>query len=159
VVYQGRKKAKTCNLLPLTEACGFIIGICQLLPGNHNDSFNLKGSLANVFKAVKRLGLGLQGAHFNADAGFDVQDARKVCFNHGLVPNIPENVRNRKKVKPGPKRFFNKDIYKHRFVIERSFAWTDKFRHLLIRFDRKDAYFLGATFIAFAMINLRHSFA
>jgi transposase len=159
VVYQGRKKAKTCNLLPLTEACGFVIGLCHLLPGNHNDSYNLKPALANAFKGIKRLGLDIHGAFFNADAGFDTKDARKVCFNHGLIPNIPENVRNRKKTKPGPKRLFNKDIYKHRFVSERSFAWIDKFRHLLIRFDRKDVFFLGANFIAFAMINLRHTFA
>jgi transposase len=158
VSYQGRKKAKTSNLLPLTEACGFIIGICQFLPGHHNDSFNLKSALTQSFKAVKRLGLSIRGALFNADAGFDVPVARKVCSNYGLIPNIPENIRNRKKAKPGPKRLFNKDVYKHRFVIERSFAWEDKFRHLLIRFDRKEAYFLGATFIAFAMINLRHSF-
>jgi hypothetical protein len=159
VAYQGRKKAKTSNLLPLTEACGFILGICQLLPGNHNDSFTLNPALARSFKAMKRLGLAIQGAFFNADAGFDVHSARKVCFNHGRVPNIPENIRKRKKAKPGPKRFFNKEGYKHRFVAERSFAWEDKFRHLLIRFDRKDVYFLGAHFIAFARVNLRHIFA
>jgi transposase len=159
VAYQGRKKAKTSNLLPLTEACGFMIGLCQLLPGNHNDSFNLKPALEQSFKGIKRLGLNIKEAFFNADAGFDTRAARKVCFNHRLVPNIPENLRNRKKAKPGPKRLFNADIYKHRFVAERSFAWIDKFRHLLIRFDRKDAYFLGTHFIAFAMINLRHKLA
>jgi transposase len=158
-VYQGRKKAKTCNLLPLTEACGFIIGLCHLLPGNHNDSYNLKPALAQSFKTMKRSGLPIQGALFNADAGFDTHSARKICFNHGLVPNIADNIRNRKRAKPGPKRLFNSDVYKHRFVAERSFAWLDKFRHLLIRFDRKDVYFLGANFITFAMINLRHTFA
>jgi hypothetical protein len=86
VVYQGRKKAKTCNLLPLTEACGFVIGLCHLLPGNHNDSYNLKPALSKAFKGIKRLGLDIQGAFFNADAGFDTKDARKVCFNHGLIP-------------------------------------------------------------------------
>lgn len=159
VVYQGRKKAKTCNLLPLTEACGFIIGLCHLLPGNHNDTYNLKPALTKAFKAVKQLGLTLKGAFFNADAGFDTLAARKICFNHGLIPNIPENSRNRKKAKPGPKRLFNLEVYKHRFVSERSFAWMDKFRHILIRFDRKNIYFLGANFVAFAMINLRHKLA
>jgi transposase len=159
VVYQGRKKAKTCNLLPLTEACGFVIGLCHLLPGNHNASYNLKPALSKAFKGIKRFGLNIQGAFFNTDAGFDTKNARKVCFNHGLIPNIPENVRNRKKTKPGPKRLFNSNVYKHRFVSERSFAWMDKFRHLLIRFDRKDSFFLGANFIAFAMINLRDVFA
>lgn len=159
VVYQGRKKAKTCNLLPLTEACGFIIGLCHLLPGNHNDTYNLKPALTTAFKRVKRLGLDMRGALFNADAGFDILAVRKVCFNHGLIPNIAENVRNRKRAKPGPKRLFNPDVYKHRFVSERSFAWLDKFRHILIPFDRKDVFFLGAHFIAFAMINLRHLLA
>ncbi len=51
------------------------------------------------------------------------------------------------------------EIYKRRFATEHSFAWVDKFRALLIRFDRKDAYFLGAHHIAFAMINLRHVLA
>jgi hypothetical protein len=46
------------------------------------------------------MGLDFQGAYFNADKAFDTKDARKTCFNHGVVPNIDENKRNRK----GPKR-------------------------------------------------------
>jgi len=38
---------------------------------------------------MKRLGLRLQGAFFNADSIFDTKDARKTCFNHGLISNIP----------------------------------------------------------------------
>jgi transposase len=69
---------------------------------------------------------------------------------------MDENTRNRKTTKRGRKRLFNAEIYKHRFASERTFAWIDKFKALLVRFERKDAYFLGAHFIAFAMINLRH---
>ena len=70
--------------------------------------------------------------------------------------NILPMTRNRKTAKRGRKRFFNQEVYKRRFTSERSFAWIDKFRALLLRFDRCEAYFLGAHFIAFAMINLRH---
>ena len=156
VAYQGRKKAKTSNILPITDGQGFIIASTDLIAGNHNDAYNLKPHLQAAFKLMKRLGLDIQGAYFNADKAFDTKDARKTCFNHGLVPNIDENKRNRKTVKRGRKRFFNQDVYKRRFISERSFAWIDKFRALLVRFDRRDAYFLGAHFIAFAMINLRH---
>lgn len=156
VAYQGRKKAKTTNILPITEGHGFIIASTGLIAGNHNDAYNLKPHLQIAFKFMKHLGLDIQGAFFNADKAFDTKDARKTCFNHGLVPNIDVNKRNRKSAKRGPKRFFDPDVYKRRFTSERSFAWIDKFRALLIRFDRRDAYFLGAHFIAFAMINLRH---
>ena len=156
VAYQGRKKAKTTNILPITDGQGFVLASTGLIAGNHNDAYNLKHHLQAAFKLLKRLGLDIQGAFFNADKAFDTKDARKTCFNHGLVPNIDENKRNRKTAKRGRKRFFDPDVYKHRFTSERSFAWIDKFRALLIRFDRRDAYFLGAHFIAFTMINLRH---
>ena len=156
VAYQGRKKAKTTNILPITDGEGFIIATTGLIAGNHNDAYHLKSHLQTAFKSMKRLGLTIQGAFFNADKAFDTRDARKTCFNHGLVPNMDENKRNRKSTKRGRKRLFNADIYKHRFTSERTFAWIDKFKALLVRFERRDAYFLGAHFIAFAMINLRH---
>jgi transposase len=159
VAYQGRKRAKTSNLLPLSDAKGNVLDLCQYLAGNHNDAFNLKSSLQESFTAIKRLGLSLKGAWFNADSAFDSKAARKVCFNHGVVPNIAQNKRGRKKPKRGRKRLFDANVYKHRFVAERSFAWIDKFRALLVRFERKDVYFLGGHFIAFTMINLRHVLA
>jgi transposase len=159
VAYQGRKRAKTTNILPVTDAHGFIVASTSLIAGNHNDAFNLKTHLQSAFKFMKRLGLDFQGAYFNADRAFDTKAARKVCFNHGVIPNMAENTRNRKRPKRGRKRLFAPDIYKHRFSSERSFAWIDKFRALLIRFDRKDAYFMGGHYLAFALINLRHVLA
>lgn len=159
VAYQGRKRAKTTNILPITDGHGYIVASTQPMAGNHNDAFNLKPHLQTAFKSMKRLGLDFQGAYFNADSAFDTKAARKVCFNHGVLPNIAENRRNRKYPKRGRKRLFKPDIYKHRFTSERSFAWIDKFRALLIRFDRKDVYFMGGHYIGFAMINLRHVLA
>jgi len=159
VAYQGRKKAKTCNILPISDGNGFIIAATGIIAGHHNDAFELTPHLQQAFKQMKRLGLSLAGAYFNGDSAFDTKAARKTCFNHGLIPNLAENKRNRKKPKRGPKRLFNAEVYKRRFVAERSFAWIDKFKRLLIRFERKDAYFLAGHHIAFAMINLRHILA
>ncbi len=154
VAYQHRKRAKTSNILPITDAQGYVLASTGIVAGNHHDAFCLKAQLQAAFKAMKRLRLTIAGAFFNADSAFDTRDGRKVCFNHGVIPNMAENKRNRKTTKR--KRLFNAAVYKRRFTCERSFAWIDKFRALLIRFDRKDANFLGAHHIAFAMINLRH---
>jgi hypothetical protein len=159
VAYQGRKRAKTSNVLPITDANGYVVASTGIVAGNHHDSFNLKVHLQSAFKFIKRLGLSIAGAYFNADSAFDTLDARKVCFNHKLIPNIAENKRNRKNAKRGRKRLFNAAIYKRRFSSERSFAWLDKFRALLTRFDRKVAHVLAAHHLAFALINLRHIFA
>ncbi len=130
-----------------------------IVAGNHNDAFNLKVHLQAAFRSMKRPGLCIAGALFNADSAFDTREARKVCFNHRVVPNMPENKRNRKFAKRGPKRLFDAQVYQARFVSERCFAWIDKFRALLLRFDLKDVNFLAAHHLAFALINLRHLFA
>jgi transposase len=156
VAYQGRKKGKTCNILPIMDKHGYVVASTGVLSGQHNDAFNLKMHLQTAFKQMKRLGLVIKGAYFNADMAFDTREARKTCFNHGLIPNIPENVRNRQQTKRGRQRLFNAPVYASRFCAERTFAWIDKFKRLLIRFERYDACFLGAHYLAFALINLRN---
>jgi transposase len=46
-------------------------------------------------------------------------------------------------------------VYKKHFVTERTFAWIDKFKRLLIQFERKKVYFLGFHLLAYTLINLR----
>ncbi len=130
-----------------------------MLAGEHNDAFELEAKLKKRFKDLKRCGLEGTGAFFNADSAVDTRRARKVLWNHGVIPNIPENKRNRKTVKRGRKRHLNRDVYKRRFVSERSFAWIDVFKTLLIRFERKVVYCLGFHHLGFALINLRNTLA
>lgn len=159
VAYQHRKCAKTSNILPILDAQGYVLASTEIIAGNHHDAFDLKPHLQQAFGAMKRLGLTIAGAFFNADSAFDTREARKVCFKHPVIPNICENQRNRKATKRGRKRLFDATIYRQRFTSERSFAWIDKFRALLIHYDRKDMNFLGAHHLAFTLINLRHLFA
>jgi transposase len=158
VAYQNRKKAKTSNVLPMTDKSGYIVATTDIVAGNHNDAYQLKTHLQDAFKAMKRLGLCIAGAYFNADAAFDTRAARKVCFNHRVIPNITENIRNRQSIKLGRPRLFDPAVYKKRFTSERTFAWLDKFRTILVRFDMKKIYFMGSHFLAFTLINMRNLF-
>lgn len=155
VAYQGRKKAKTSNILIFTEKQGYIIGAMDVMAGNHHDTFNIKENAAHAFTEMKRDGIQLEGAYLNADKAFDNKDLRKDCFNHKLIPNIDENPRNRKKNKKGRKRLFNEEVYKNRFTNEAPFAWIDKFRTLVIRYERKTKYWYALNCLAFAMVNLK----
>jgi hypothetical protein len=140
----------------MMEANGFIVATTPIIAGNYNDAYQLVLTLQAAFGFIQALGLNLCRSYLNGDKVFDTVACRKTCFNYGLIPNVAENQRNRKTSKRGRRRFFNKEIYKQRFVAERTFAWVDKFKRLLIRLEREDLYFLGGHFIAFALINLRH---
>jgi len=87
-------------------------------------------------RVAKEVGLDLRGAYVNLDGGFDSRANRKCIFNAGMIPNIKENPRNRKHPKRGRKRLFNAAIHALRMRVERTFAWEDKFKRLLLRFER-----------------------
>jgi hypothetical protein len=89
------------------------------------------------------------------DGGFDSRHNRKCIFNAGMMPNIKENLRNRKTTKRGRKRFFNEAIHALRLRVERTFAWEDKFKRLLLRFERIQQRHYAMKLMAYTLINLR----
>ena len=106
-------------------------------------------------EVAKEVGLDRRGASLNLDGGLDAAHHRKCIFNAGLIPNIKENPRNRKTPKRGRKRFFNAVIHALRMRVERTFAWEDKFKRLLLRFERIQQRHYGMKLLAYTLINLR----
>jgi len=100
--------------------------------------------------------LNLEGSYLNLDGGFDSTHNRKAIFNAGLVPNIKENPRNRKAPKRGRKRLFNAAVHSLRLRVERTFAWEDKFKRLLLRFEFIQQRHYGMKLMAYTLVNLRH---
>jgi transposase len=96
----------------------------------------LPESLQALKKVAKEVGVDLRAAYLNLEGGFVSAHNRQCLFNAGLIPNIKENPRNRKPPKRGRKRLFNAAIHALRMRVERTFAWEDKFKRLLLRFER-----------------------
>ena len=110
----------------------------------------------NALKRVAKMtGLVLTGAYLNLDGGFDSKHNRKMIFNAGMIPNIKENPRHRKTTKRGRKRLFNEAIHALRAHVERTFAWEDKFKRLLLRFEHIQQRHFGMKLMAYTLINLR----
>jgi transposase len=115
----------------------------------------LPEGLKALKKVAKEVGLALGGAYLNLDAGFDSTHNRKCIFNAGMIPNITENPRNRKTPKRGRKRFFNAAIQALRTRVDRTFAWEDKFKRLLLRFEHIQQRHYGMKLLAYTLINVR----
>jgi hypothetical protein len=126
-------------------------------PGNRNESPLLKQALPQLTDIAQVVGLELKGSVISLDGVYDSRSNRKAIFNRGMIPNIPENRRGRKQPKQGRKRIFEKTIFQERFyTIERVFAWEDKFRRLLLRFERISRLHYALKSLAYTLINLRH---
>jgi transposase len=153
--YSGHKHQKGEKVIAIVENNGFVLAPLPVAPVNKADTVLLPDGL-NALKRVARLtDLKIEGAFLNLDGGFDSRHNRKAVFNAGLVPNIKENPRNRQTPKRGRKRLFNAAIHSLRLCVERTFAWEDKFKRLLLRFEFKQQRHYGMKLMAYTLINLR----
>jgi hypothetical protein len=122
---------------------------------NETDMVLLPDGLKALKRITKMTGVVLAGAYLNLDAGFDSTYNRKMIFNAGMIPNIKENPRNRKRAKRGRKRLFDEAIHALRTRVDRTFAWEDKFKRLLLRFEHMQQRHYGMKLLGYTMINLR----
>src|SRR5215831_11069963 len=153
--YSGHKHQKGEKVIAIIDNHGYVLAPVPGGPVHETDMVLLPEGLKALKKVAKEVGVDLRGAYFNLDGGFDSTRNRKCIFNAGLIPNIPENPRNRKRTKRGRKRFFNAAIHALRLRVERTFAWEDKFRQLLLRFERIQQRHYGMKLMAYTLINLR----
>jgi len=87
----------------------------------------------------------------NADAGFDTATFKVFCKSEEMIGNIDINERN------GQDHYcvFDEILYKHRFVIERTNAWLDGLKALLVRFETHKIHWKELNLLAFTSILTR----
>jgi len=154
--FSGYKHQKGEKVIAIIDNHGYVLAPLPVAPVNEADTVLLPEGLRALKRVAKRVGLALNKAYLNLDGGFDSKSNRKVIFNAGMIPNINENPRNRKTTKRGRKRLFNKAIHRLRDRVERTFAWEDKFKRLLMRFEHLQRRHYGMKLMAYTMINVRH---
>lgn len=153
----GHKKHKGDKVIAICDRNRNIVAPFLAAPGNASEMTLFPNAFKELKKILKEIGIAIAGSIMSLDAGYDSRENRKEIFNAKMVPNIKENPRNRKKAKRGRPRLYQESIFQERFeTIERDFAWEDKFRKLVIRYERHSCIHYGFKLIAYALINLRH---
>jgi len=155
--FSGHKKVKGDKVVAFCDRQCNVIAPFVAAPGNRNESLLLREALPEVTRIARMVGMDLHGTIVSLDGVYDCRLNRKAIFNRGMIPNINPNSHGRKRPKRGRKPFFEPTIFDERFhTIERVFAWEDKYRRLLLRFDRLSQLHYAFKTLAYTMINLRH---
>ena len=153
--YSGYKHQKGEKGIAIIDHHGYILAPLPVAPVNNADTVLLPQGLKALKRVAKLTGLRLHRSSLNLDGGFDSRANRKVIFNAGLIPNIPENPRHRKHTKRGRKRWFDAWSHTLRDRVERTFAWEDQFKRLWLRFEHQQRRHYGMKLMAYTLINLR----
>ena len=149
VGYQGRKKRKTTNALYFTDRQGIPLAMSKPVSGNHHDLYDIELHFDEIIKVLQQATISVDGLFMNADAGFDAENLRRICQQKGIIANITQNKRNSGR---DSELYFDEELYKERYSIERTNAWMDSFRSLLNRFDTTLSSWIGFNYLAFITI-------
>ncbi len=155
--FSGHKHFKGEKVIAIVDRNVNIISSATIAPGNRNESPLFPEAFKHLKKMTRMIQTSIKGCIMSLDSAYDSFKNRKMIFNSGMIPNIKENPRNRQQTKRGRKRMYDESIYQERFyTVERAFAWEDKFKRLLQRFEFKSTNHLGMKLLGYTLINLRH---
>ena len=104
-------------------------------------------ALASTLDAVPGVRSGGRGrpcmrpGKLHADKAYDSRRCRKECRARGITPRIARRGIDRS-IRLG----------RHRWVVERTFAWMDQFRRLATRYERRADIHMASTKLASALI-------
>lgn len=89
--------------------------------------------------------------HLCADRGYDFDEVHAVLFEQGYVPHIPPRGQ--------PLRPVDRSTGKQprRWVVERTHGWFNRFRRILVRWEKKAENFLAFLHLAAAALVLHRT--
>ena len=118
-----------------------------LSAANRHDKWSLAETLDAVVLRAPRGPR--RPVHLCLDKGYDFRDCEAAVRARRIVPHI-----RRKKEPPLVGRVHGRP---RRWVVERTGSWHNRFRALLVRWERKSANYLALVHLACALIALRQS--
>ena len=87
--------------------------------------------------------------HLCADAGYRGKNAMRIILAHGYIAHVVDRKSEADKKKRDPKR------KARRWVVEACHGWFNRFRKLLVRYEKLEHTFLALNHLAAAIITLR----
>lgn len=87
-----------------------------------------------------------------ADKGYDSNRARQLIEARGILPIIPARENNTKATHQDGRHLRR---YGNRWIIERTNAWIQNFRRLVVRYERSVMIFTALIHMAFAMMIIK----
>jgi len=131
----------------LTDGAGVPLGIA-IEGANTHDKRLLEPTLDSM--PVKRpTPTAARPQHFCADKGYDYPDVRALIAEWGYTAHIKSRGQEREARRKLP------GYRARRWVVERTHSWMNRFRRLLIRWEKKEKNYLAFLHLACAYITLR----
>ncbi len=133
----------------LTEACGVPVGLV-VEGANRNDMKLARQTLESVPATIEekrraQLEDAAQEQGLCLDAGYDYAEVRAVAAQFGYTTHIRRRGEEKQAKEAGKKA--------RRWVVERTHSWLNRYRRLLVRWEKHAANYLALLHFACALIT------
>jgi transposase len=141
------KRGKGTKLMVLGDGAGTPLGI-YLEAASPAEVRLIEPTLAQFDEH----GLTQQPKRLIADRAYDSNGARELLVERGIEPIIPARRNNRRATHQDGRKLRR---YRHRWIIERTNAWLQNFRRLVVRYERSQVVFNALVHLACALICMK----
>ena len=133
----------------LSEAAGIPVGL-EVAGANRPDMKLVADTLVSVpqeieDKRLAHLASGEAEPGLCLDAGYDYDEVREIVYEFGYTAHIRSRGEEKVAKEAGHKA--------RRWVVERSHSWLNRYRRLLVRWDKKAVNYLALLHFACALIT------
>jgi len=115
---------------------------------NVHDVKLLEGTMDNVIVERPKQGKRLR-QHLCLDKGYAGEPAEKAIRQHQYIPHVRPRGEEAATLKRNP------NYRPRRWVVERTHSWLNRFRKLLVRYEKKADSYVGLLELACALITFR----
>lgn len=141
---------------------GNVLSPSVLAAVNIHDTCLLPQAVQGLVSLAYDLNIDIHGSFVTFDPAFYSKRNQQVIEAAHMIPVIKPNHRNTKDQNIIAQReavFAGvRPIYRLRFTSERNFAWEDKYRRVVVRYEKKQTNAQGWRDLAAAMVNFRWCF-
>ena len=100
-------------------------------------------------KRLAHLRAGIHEQGLCLDAGYDYDEVREIAWEFGYTTHIRSRGEEKKAKEAGKKA--------RRWVVERTHSWLNRYRRLLVRWEKKGCNYLALLHFACALITCNRS--
>lgn len=140
------KRGKGTKLMVLADGAGTPLGV-HVEKASPSEVKLLEPTLNNACAAC-----GKQPQRLIADRGYDSNAVRALLVKRGIDPIIPARRNNAIATHQDGRKLRR---YRRRWIVERTHSWLQRFRRLVVRYERSAVVFLGFVHIACALVTLK----
>ena len=125
------------------------VPLSLVVTGANRHDVSQLGAVLEKIMVKRKLPIRRRSKHLCADAGYAGEPALLLIEQHGYIPHVKGRGQEKQDLERDP----NKKA--RRWVVEVAHSWFNRFRKLLVRYEKLERSFIGLNHLAAAIIAFR----